>query len=118
MRNYTLLLLTIFNSCLTGQNFIATYDFSNVTSGTGLIDPGPPPVVENLIMGNFRASNAASNPGASARFSFSNWPVGAADGVDEYWLYTSGLSPFTYYEVGMKIAPNHTLELKSVSFYV
>jgi hypothetical protein len=118
MRNFTLVLLTIFNSCLAGQNFIATYNFANVTTTTGLLDPGPAPVVDNLILGNFSASNPGSNPGASGRFSFSGWPVGAADGVDEYWNYTSSLSPFTYYEVGMKIAPNHTLELKTISFYV
>ncbi len=118
MRNFTLVLLTIFNSCMAGQNFIATYNFANVTASTGLTDPGPAPIVENLVMGNFIASNPGSNPGASGRFSFSGWPVGAADGVNEYWNYTASLSPFTYYEVGLKIAPNHTLELKTLSFYV
>jgi len=118
MRNLILLLLTIFNASLSGQNFLATYAFSNVTASTGLTDPGPAPIVENLVMGNFRASNPGPNPGASGRFSFSDWPVGAYDGIDDCSTYTAALSPFVYYEVGMRVAHNHTLDLKSISFNV
>ena len=118
MRNFIGLVLTIINFCLPGQNFIATYEFSNVTTSSGHFDPGPAPIVENLVMGNFHASNSGANPGASGRFSFSNWPVGAQDGVDDYETFTASLPPFTYYEVGISIAPNHTLELKGLSFYV
>jgi hypothetical protein len=117
-KNFFAASLTFFSVLANAQNFIATYGFDDVTSNTGLTDPTPPPVVQNLVMGSFRASGQASNPGASGRFSFSAWPLGAVDASDDYWDFTGALSATSYYEVGLKIVQGHTLELRSIAFNV
>jgi hypothetical protein len=117
MRRIVFATLTLFNSLLNGQT-TPTYSFANVTTSTGKTDPGPVPVVKGLLFGDFSAKTIALNPNASGRFSFSNWPVGAADADDNFANYTAAPSPTTYYEVGIAILPGYTLTINSISFNV
>src|ERR1043165_7495186 len=89
--------LTIFCFCTCpAQTFTVTYGFPNVSTSTGTVDPGPAPVTQGLSLGTFSAAGLSANPNASGRFSFTGWPVGAANGDDNYVNYTSALSPFSY----------------------
>ena len=101
---------------LQGQNFLAPYSFSAVTGASGITDPTPCPLLSGMTFGPFRAIGASLNPNASGRFSFTGWPVGAVDGIDDYSQFTGNLSAQTYYELTIKVQSGYTLSLENISF--
>lgn len=118
IKNIVIITLILFRFYGFGQNFVATYSFANVSATTGSVDPSVPPLVNGLACGAFIYFGPASNPNASGRFSFTNWPVGAVDGDDNYGNYTAVLSPTVYYQVSLRVVSGHTLNLTSISFAV
>ena len=116
IKNLLFISLTFFKIYTFAQNFAATYGFADITTATGTVDPGIPPTVSGLSLSSFSAVGVSSNPSASGRFSFTNWPLGGINATDDYSNFTGALLPTVYYEV--KIAPNpgYTLSLNSVSF--
>lgn len=118
IRNVAIFCLTFFSFYSSSQNFAASYGFDNVTTSSGTTDPGPSPTVNGLTFGSFFYSGAASNPNASGRFSFTGWPVGAPNGIDNYGNFTGVLSPTVYYEVRIGVSPGFTLDLNAISFAV
>lgn len=118
IKNIVIITLTFFAFYGFGQNFVATYSFSNISTTSGSVDPSPPPLVNGITCGAFSYFGPALNPNASGRFSFTNWPVGASDGDDNYGNYIAALSPTVYYQVKLRVAPAHTLNLINLSFAV
>lgn len=118
IKNILFIGLMAFKSYYFSQNFTAVYNFSNVTTNTGLTDPGPSPLVSGLLFGNFSSVGTSTNANASGRFSFTKWPVGAADSDDNYGNFIAVLSPTVFYEVKIKVMPSYTMSLNSISFAV
>jgi hypothetical protein len=105
----TLLTLTGFS-----QDFTAKYEFTDVKNNTGKTDPTPPPVVEGITFGRFVASVAVSaNSTAGARFSFTNWDLGAVNGSD---AFTGAINLNKYYEVIITPQTNYIVDLDSIAF--
>jgi hypothetical protein len=89
-----------------------------VTTLTGQTDPSNTPSVGGLYFNSFNSFGTSLNPNASARFSFTGWPVGANNDDDNYGNYSAVLSPTIYYEVEISIDQGYTLDLKSLNFDV
>jgi hypothetical protein len=100
------------------QPFTVVYGFPNVTNSTGATDPGPPPSQPGLAPGTFTAHGLGPNSTASGRFSFTGWPGGSVDGVNDAASFTGVLSPFSYFEVCVAPSPGFTLDLHSMRFDV
>lgn len=118
IKNTLFICLIIFNVCLKSQNFSATYGFVDVSATSGNIDPSAVPLVNGIALGSFSAIGVSSNPSASGRFSYNNWPVGGINGSDNYGDFSGALSPFAFYKVSLTVLPGYTLHLNSVSFDV
>lgn len=95
------------------QSFSVTYDFANVTTGSGTTDPTPVPTATGVTFGSFSAVGASANPNAAARFSFTGWPTGATDGSN---TFTGSLDPARYYSVTLTPAANYTLTPTAITF--
>jgi len=87
--------------------FSANYNFSGVTTTSGVIDPTPPPTVVGLTLGSFSAQGLSANPGAAGRFTFSGWNA-----------TTPGIDQNRFYEVTLEPAAGNLLNLDSISFGV
>ncbi|MDI1356204.1 MAG: T9SS type A sorting domain-containing protein [bacterium] len=118
IRNLPIIALTFFCNPQNAQTFLVNYGFTDVTSSSGIVDPTPAPNVVGLAFGSFTAVGGPSNPSASGRFSFSDWPLGGIDAVDSYSAYTGALSAMMYYEVSVAVLPGYTLSLNALSFAV
>lgn len=115
---YLLLVALLATTVSIAQNFTALYDFDSVKTTSGLIDPTPLPVVTNVTFGSFTAVGTPVNPNATARFSYTNWPTGANNGINVYDSLTGSIDTAQYYEV--TIAPNlgFSIDLSSITFSV
>lgn len=119
IKKFLYMVFTFFGFCMSSQNFNLLYNFANVTSTSGTIDPTPVPTFSNLGCGSFMAIGTSSNPSASQRFSFTNWGTGASTltgSVDDYSSYTGNLDTSKYYQVSLTPANGYTLNLNSISF--
>lgn len=96
----------------------ATYGFINVATGTGTSDPGPWPMINGLDFKPFTAVGVSAQPSASGRFSYSGWPVGAIDGVDDELQFTGTLSGLSYYEVKVKLQSAYSFSITAIYFNV
>lgn len=98
-----------------GQSFTATYDFSDLTSGTlGRVDPTPPPVVTGVTFGSFSAAATVSEKStAGSRFSYTGWPTGATSGSDDF---TGSIDETKFYEVTLTPKTYYSFDLASVTF--
>ncbi len=111
---FIMLLLVFFSSKGMGQDFTATYTFSDFKNDSGKMDPTPPPVVEGVTFGSFVASAAVSaNSTAANRFSFTNWDLGASNGSD---VFTGTINLDKYYEVIITPQNNYIVNLDAISF--
>jgi hypothetical protein len=111
----TALLFAGFN--VFSQNFMATYEFANVTTTTGVTDPTPPPTVTGITFGAFSSTGVSANSTGSARFSFDTWPIGATTGNDTYATYTASIDPNKHYSVTITPASGSTVTLTSIIFH-
>lgn len=118
IKNFSFLFLTFFSFFIDSQTILSSYGFSGIANGTGTIDPTPLNSAAGLTTTAFSANGVSSNPNASGRFSFINWPLGATNGVDSYTTFTGVLTPTAYYEVSLIPLPSYTLNLSSISFFV
>ena len=118
IKNFSFLFLTFFSFFIDSQTILSSYGFSGIANGTGTIDPTPLNSVAGLTTTAFSAVGVSSNPNASGRFSFINWPLGATNGVDSYTAFTGVLTPTAYYEVSLIPLATYTLNLSSISFFV
>lgn len=118
IRNLPIIALTFFCIHFRAQSFVATYGFADVNSSSGNADPSPTPTVKGLVFGSFVAMGTPANSNATGRFSFTDWPLGAMDGVDSYAMFTGALSAMMYYEVNIAVVPGNTLSLNAISFAV
>jgi hypothetical protein len=101
-------------------DFKATYGFGSVVSGSGgTTDPTAPPTFTGLTFGSFKAvglsATTSANPNAGGRFSFTDWPTGAANGSD---VFTGGLDATKYYEVTITSTGTTKFNLDSINFTV
>ncbi|QES89501.1 DUF5689 domain-containing protein [Rhizosphaericola mali] len=103
------------STTIIAHNIEVNYTFSNVTTISGTIDPTPAPIVTNLQCGNFRAIGLNSNPSASGRFSFTNWPTGATSASNDF---TGVIDLNKYYEVTFTPDQNAQLNLDNFSFSI
>jgi hypothetical protein len=118
LKNILFVTLTFFKFYGTAQNFVTTYSFANVTPTTGTTDPSNSPVANGLIFSSFVAVGTSTNSNAIARFSFTGWPMGAANSINAYTTYTGALSGLIYYQVTINVLPSYTLNLSSIGFNV
>jgi hypothetical protein len=106
--------------------FTATYTFDSVKApqaspvviaGSGKTDPTPPPAANGVVFGAFTASDSLSaQPTATARFSFTKWPLGAMTGVNPYSSLTGAIDPKKYFEVTITPLGGAPLTLSSFFF--
>lgn len=118
IKNILIIGLTFFKFYAFAQVFSCTYGFPEVSTNTGLTDPSQTPTVSGLHFGSFVSYGTSTNPSASARFSFTGWPLGSVDGDDNYGNFLGQLSPTVYYEVSVSVDPGYTLNLSSLAFDV
>ncbi len=118
IKNILIIGLTFFKFYAFAQVFSCTYGFPEVTTNTGMTDPSQTPTVNGLQLSSFTSQGTSLNPSASARFSFTGWPLGSVDGDDNYGNFLGQLSPTVYYEVSVSVDPGYTLNLNSLSFDV
>lgn len=108
--------LTFFNVIISAQTFTVSYGFANVTTSSGSIDPTPIPTITGLQFSAFSANGVSSNPNATARFTFTNWPNGSTNTIDTYSTFTGVFTPTAYYEVSITPQINYTLNLNTINF--
>ena len=100
-------------------SFVATYDFSLVTTSSGTTDPTPPPAASGVTFGSFSAVGyPGSNPNAGGRFSWQSNPLGGVNGSDDFSQFTGSLDPVAYFEVSVSPLALFALQLDSVSFTI
>jgi len=100
------------------QNFTSVYNFTDVTNSSGLMDPTPPPLVENVFFGNFSAVGTSKNSNAGGRFSLTDWSVGAIDADDTYLSLKGSVTTSEYYEVTIAPENGYSLDLTDITFTV
>jgi len=114
------------------QSFSGVYTFSAVASGTastGYTDPTPVPTATGLTFGSFTAvgtgTNVNTNPGATGRFVFDNWPLGSTVpsgtttvSTDTYSLMTGDINLNEYYEVTLTPTSGYSISLTTIGFDV
>jgi hypothetical protein len=99
-------------------SFVATYDFSQVTTSSGTTDPTPPPTATGVTFGSFTAVGYTGNPNAGVRFSWQANPVGGVNTSDDFSQFTGSLDPVKYFEVPVTPLGSFALQLDSVSFTI
>ncbi len=115
IKKLVFLLLTLFKFYLPAQ-LLGSYGFSAVTPSSGTIDPTAPPQAIGVTFGSFTAVGTSSNPTASTRFSFSDWPLGAIDGNDTLSSMTGSMDTGTYYQVDLIPVFGYSLNLSAINF--
>lgn len=107
-------------SSVVAQNFTAVYTFDSIQNGAGgLTDPTPVPTATGMTFGSFSAAvTTATNPNATGRFSFTDWPTGGVASNDTYSAHTGSLSTSQYYEVTLTPANGFMASLTGIMFKV
>lgn len=113
-----LIAATFISAIAVAQSFSALYTFDSVKTNSGLIDPSPLPVVTHVVLDSFSSVGASANPNAAARFSFTNWPLGATAGQDGYDTLSGSIDLAKYFEVTVAPANGYTLDLSYIGFSV
>lgn len=94
------------------------YDFSNVTTTSGTIDPTPLPTNTGVIFGAPAAVGISANSSANTLFSFSDWGTGG-DTINHdstYSALTGTINTGKYYEVTLTPAFKNSLTLSKMTF--
>ena len=81
------------------QSFSALYTFDSVKTTSGITDPSFVPTATGVTFGSFSAAGVSANPNATARFSFTGWPLGSVNTDSLYSEMTGAISTSQYYEV-------------------
>jgi hypothetical protein len=108
------------NRALTKQ----VYNFGNVTTTSGMVDPTPVDSTENVLLSSFKAEGVSANSAADGRFEFSGWGTGAANGATynstaTFNTLTGTYSNTKYYE--FVISPKNldsSMTITKISFNV
>lgn len=100
------------------QPFSSTYDFSLVTTSSGLTDPTTPPTATGLTFGSFTAVGYLGNPNATVRFSFTNNILGGINGDNNFANFTGSLDLTKYYEVTLTPLAGYTLDVNTIAFTI
>jgi hypothetical protein len=100
----------LLDAVCTTYPFTASYTFDNVTTTSGNIDPGPLPDLTAVTVTAISAVGVSANSSTNAKFEFSGWDVGAANGATTYASLTGALNPSKYYEV--KFTPQYGYNMK------
>lgn len=96
------------------QNFALNFDFGSVQSGiSGNEDPSTAPQAPNLQVGSFRAVGLSSQPTASGRFAFRNWPSGANANSNDL---TGNINLNQYFEISIQALENAELVIENIIF--
>ncbi|MCW3071184.1 MAG: hypothetical protein JWO44_1074 [Bacteroidetes bacterium] len=107
---------TFISICSQAQSFSGLYAFDSVKTTSGISDPSPLPAATGVTFGSFSATGTPANPNATARFSFTDWALGAANGETVYANLTGAVSTAEYYEVTVSPAAGYTISLSSITF--
>ncbi len=115
-------IFTLLSTGCLAQTFSVTYDFNNVNSSSGRIDPTPVPIVEGVTFGSFTAIAPTGNPNtlslspnASGRFSFTGWPGGGSNNSDNF---TGAINTGQYFEVVLTPQTYYTISLDTITFTI
>ncbi len=95
------------------------YDFNNVKSTSGKIDPtAVPKSTQRINFGSFNAVGVSSNSDNPSRFSFTNWPLGglAANNDIDYSKLSGSIDPAKYYQVTITPKVDKIVNLDSIFF--
>ncbi len=98
----------------------SNFQFTNVTTSSGLIDPTPvyTPANGDLTISPFVANGLSANPVADGTFGFSNWSIGAPDSAVNYEDLTGTINTGKYYEFTITPTPGRGMTLQSIVFHV
>lgn len=100
------------------QPFVSTYDFSLVTTSSGLTDPTTPPTATGVTFGSFGAVGYGGNPNAGSRFSFQTNALGGINADNNFANFTGILDPARYFEVVLTPQAGYTLDVDSIAFTI
>jgi hypothetical protein len=100
------------------QVFSSTYDFSLVTSSSGLTDPTAPPTATGLTFGSFSAAGYVGNPNAGSRFTFQTNALGGVTAINDFSLFTGSLDATKYFEVTLTPSVGYTLDVNTIAFTI
>lgn len=100
------------------QSFSSTYDFSSVTTLSGLTDPTTPPVATGLTFGSFTAVGYFGNPNAGSRFSFTTNGLGGINGDNNFANFTGSLDATKYFEVTLTPLAGFTIDIDTIAFTI
>ncbi|MFT3682051.1 MAG: hypothetical protein QM791_17380 [Ferruginibacter sp.] len=94
----------------------ATYTFDSVKVTSGLTDPTPVPSFAGVSFGPFTGTGAGApsfNSTAAARFSLTNWTLGATNGSD---VFSPTDTATRYFEVTISPVQGKSITFSSLSF--
>lgn len=96
------------------------YQFENVTTSSGLVDPTTPFQAANsdISLTSFSANGVSSNPVDNGTFGFNNWGVGAIDGEVDYQNLGGSINTGKYYQFTITPTPGRGMTLASINFQV
>lgn len=80
---------------------------------SGNEDPSTVPQAPNLQVGSFRAVGLSSQPTASGRFAFRNWPLGANANSNDL---TGNINLNQYFEISIQALQNAELVIENIIF--
>ncbi|MES2763836.1 MAG: M43 family zinc metalloprotease [Bacteroidota bacterium] len=102
------------------DNFSAgIFDFNNVTTGSGNIDPATPSsIFDSVTVTPFQATGVSANSGQAGEFSFADWPTGAANGETNYSNLIGTLDPLKYYSITVAPKPSSSMSITGLKFKV
>lgn len=97
--------------CIVDDFSSGIFDFNAVTTSSGNTDPSTlSNTFDSLTVTPFKAVGVSSNSTTNNEFSFSDWPLGAADGETNFSALTGTVNTSKYYEV--TIAPKFSSSIK------
>lgn len=104
---------------ISAQSFVATYNFDQVTTSSGVTDPSSPPTAAGLTLGAFTAVGyTPSNPNAAGRFSWTSNPLGGINGSDNFSQFGGSLNLSAYFEVSITPLNQIAVQVNTLAFTV
>lgn len=98
------------------QSFSAKYNFYDLATTSGTIDPTPAPTASGLTFSAFTAVGTSTASTAGKRFSFTGWGTGATSTVNTYSTMTGAIDLAKYYEVTLTPTGGANMSLSSITF--
>jgi PKD repeat protein len=96
------------------------FTFGDVTPSTGLVDPTPVYQAPNndITISSFSANGVSANPATSGSFGYSNWGLGAENGLTNPAQLTGSINTSKYYQVTITPTPGRAMTLASINLNV